>query len=129
MLKSREILYEALTKDFLRASPDMAMLFGPFGCTHPPSPCPTVSVHTQPTYFPMTLPDMTLWSWKSHDTYMCHWLVKVKWIRLLRTVSNSIYAKRTETALPMPTKLFLQLSPDSAMLFAPFRYIHPPPPV
>ena len=32
-------------------------------------------------------------------------------------------------ALPVPTKSLLKLSPDMAMLFAPFRYTHPPPPV
>jgi len=29
-----------LTKAILQASPDMAMLFAPFGCTHPPPPVP-----------------------------------------------------------------------------------------
>jgi len=33
--------------------------------------------------------------------------------------------KRIEMALPVPTKT----SPDAAMLFAPFRCTHPPPPV
>ena len=32
-------------------------------------------------------------------------------------------------ALPVPTKSLLKMSPDAAMLFAPFRCIHPPPPV
>ena len=32
-------------------------------------------------------------------------------------------------ALPVPTKSFLQLRPDLAMLFAPFGYNHPPPSV
>ena len=44
-------------------------------------------------------------------------------------VSNSIYAKRIEMALPVPTKSLLKMSPDVAMLFAPFRCTHPPPPV
>ena len=44
-------------------------------------------------------------------------------------VSKSIYAKRTEMALPVPTKAFLQVSPDTPMLFAPFGCTHPPPPV
>jgi len=48
-------------------------------------------------------------------------------VRLL--VSNCIYAKRTEMAFPVPTKSFLQTSPDAARLFAPFGYTHPPPPV
>ena len=41
-------------------------------------------------------------------------------------VSNSIDA---EMALPVPTKSLLKMSPDVAMLFAPFRCTHPPPPV
>ena len=45
-------------------------------------------------------------------------------MRLL--VSNSIYA---EMALPVPTKSFLQPSPDAAILFAPFGCTHPPPSV
>ena len=28
------------TKSLLRTSPDTAMLFAPFGCSHPPSPVP-----------------------------------------------------------------------------------------
>ena len=32
-------------------------------------------------------------------------------------------------ALLVPNKAFLQASPDIAMLFAPFRCTHPPPPV
>ena len=32
-------------------------------------------------------------------------------------------------AHPMPTKGFLQLSPEAVMLFAPFGWTHPPPPV
>jgi len=32
-------------------------------------------------------------------------------------------------ALSAPTKFFLETTPDTAMLFAPFRYTHPPPPV
>jgi len=32
-------------------------------------------------------------------------------------------------ALPVPTKVFLQANPDTAMLFAPFGCTHPPPPV
>ena len=31
--------------------------------------------------------------------------------------------------LPVPTKLLLKTSPDTAMLFAPFGCTHPPPPV
>jgi len=44
-------------------------------------------------------------------------------------VSNSIYAKRIEMALPVPTKSLLKTSPDAAMLFAPFGCTHPAPPV
>ena len=40
--------------------------------------------------------------------------------------SISIYAKRTEMALSVPTKSFLQMSPDVAMLFAPFGCTHLP---
>jgi len=32
-------------------------------------------------------------------------------------------------ALPVPTKAFVQASPHTAMLLAPFRCTHPPPPV
>jgi len=32
-------------------------------------------------------------------------------------------------ALPVPTKSLLKMSPDAAMLFAPFGCTHPPPPV
>ena len=32
-------------------------------------------------------------------------------------------------ALPVPTKSLLKISPDMAMLFAPFGCTHPPPPV
>ena len=99
MLKSREILYEALTKDFSRPSPDMAMLFGPFGCTHPPSPCPTVSVHTQPTYLPTTLPDDIMKlkvSWHIHVSLVGKRLTNFP----LRTVSNSIYAKKDRNGPP-----------------------------
>ena len=37
--------------------------------------------------------------------------------------------KTMEMALPVPTKTFLPRSPDTAMLFAPSRCTHPPPPV
>jgi len=37
--------------------------------------------------------------------------------------------KRIEMTLPVPTKSLLKTSPDAAMLFAPFGYTHPPPPV
>ena len=37
--------------------------------------------------------------------------------------------KRIEMALPVPTKLLLKTSPDTAMLFAPFGCTHPPPSV
>ena len=37
--------------------------------------------------------------------------------------------KMTEMAFPVPTKSFLQTSPDTAMLFAPFWCTHPPPPI
>ena len=32
-------------------------------------------------------------------------------------------------ALPVPTKSLLKMSPDTAMLFAPFGCTYPPPPV
>ena len=32
-------------------------------------------------------------------------------------------------ALPVPTRSLLNMSPDAAMLFAPFGCTHPPPPV
>jgi len=34
--------------------------------------------------------------------------------------------KRIEMALPVPTKSLLKMSPDAAMLFAPFGCTHPP---
>ena len=37
--------------------------------------------------------------------------------------------KTAEMAFPVPTKTFLLRSPDTAMLFAPSRCTHPPPPV
>jgi len=37
--------------------------------------------------------------------------------------------KRTEVALPGPVKSFLEMSPDPAMLFAPFGCTHPPLPI
>ena len=58
---------------------------------------------------------LALWKWRPYK------------VRLL--VSNSIHAKRIELALPVLTKLFLKTSLDAAMLFAPFRCTHPPPPV
>ena len=36
--------------------------------------------------------------------------------------------KRTEMALPVPTKSLLKTSPDAAMLFAPFGCTSPVPP-
>jgi len=49
------------------------MLFAPIGCTHPP---PTFHPYCPcRTYLPRTLPSVTPWSWKLHDTYM-HCLVK-----------------------------------------------------
>jgi len=49
--------------------------------------------------------------------------------KLRSLVSNSIYAKWIEMALPVPTKSLLKTSPDVAMLFALFRCPYPPPPV
>jgi len=37
--------------------------------------------------------------------------------------------KRTEMALPVPTKSLLKMSPDVAMLFVPFGCTYPPPSV
>ena len=36
------------TKAFLQPSSDVAMLFAPCGCTHPPPPVPPPSAHTEP---------------------------------------------------------------------------------
>ena len=36
------------TKLSLETSPDTAMLFAPFGCTHPPSPSPALSAEAEP---------------------------------------------------------------------------------
>ena len=40
MLKTREMAYPAPTKGRSKLSPNAAMLFAPFGCTHPPPPAP-----------------------------------------------------------------------------------------
>jgi len=37
--------------------------------------------------------------------------------------------RRRAVAHPEPTKVFLKLSPEMAMMSAPFDYTHPPPPV
>jgi len=37
--------------------------------------------------------------------------------------------RRTAVPHPEPTKTFLKLSPETAILFAPFRCTHPPPPI
>ena len=42
-------------------------------------------------------------------------------------VSNSVYAKKDRNGPPEVASL--QISPDMAMLFAPFRCTHPPPPI
>jgi len=44
-------------------------------------------------------------------------------------VSNSIYAKKDRNGPPSANQVTLKTSPDAAMLFAPFRCTHPPPPV
>jgi len=36
----REMVHPVPTKVFLKLSPDMAVLFVPFGCTHTPPPVP-----------------------------------------------------------------------------------------
>jgi len=43
-------------------------------------------------------------------------------------VSNSNYAKIKRTEMALPTQSLLKMSPDAAMLFAPFGCTHPPPP-
>jgi len=40
MPKRIEMALPVPTKSFLKTGPDVAMLFAPFGCTHPPSPVP-----------------------------------------------------------------------------------------
>ena len=50
-------------------------------CMHPlgpptPSPSPTLSAHAEP----ISQFHSRIWSWKSHDTYLCHWLVKALYI-------------------------------------------------
>ena len=40
MPKTAEMAFPVPTKTFLSRSPDTAMLFAPFGCTHPPPPAP-----------------------------------------------------------------------------------------
>jgi len=52
----------------------------------------------------------------------------------MEALQNSLFLspfmpKRTEVTLPVLTKAFLQATPDTAVLFAPFEYTHPPPPV
>jgi len=48
-----------------------------------------------------------------------------------RTVflTHSCIGGRTAVAHPEPTKVFLKLSPEMAMLSAPFRCTHPSPPI
>jgi len=52
------------TRLFLKVSPDMAMLFAPFRCTHPPPPI--LPFCWSRAYLQRTLLEMTSWSWKSH---------------------------------------------------------------
>ena len=40
MLNTREMAYPAPTKGRSKLNPNAAMLFAPFGCTHPPPPAP-----------------------------------------------------------------------------------------
>ena len=45
-------------------------------------------------------------------------------------VSNSIYAKKDRNGPPSANQVAsLKMSPVTAMLFTPFGYTHPPPPV
>jgi len=66
--------YPAPTKGFSQESQDTATLFAPFGCTHPPPPVPPFLL--MKNLSPRTLPDIISWSWKSHNAYMCPWLIK-----------------------------------------------------
>jgi len=63
MPKGTEIALPLPTKLFPEMILDVAMLFVPFWCTHPPPPfC------WSRTYYPQrTLSEVTSWSWKSHD--------------------------------------------------------------
>jgi len=48
------------TKSLLETSPDAAMLFAPFGCTHPcTSPYPALSAEAELTYLQRTLLEVT----------------------------------------------------------------------
>jgi len=54
------------TKSFLETSPDAAMLFAPFRCTHPPPPIPPFLLKQN-----LSPKDIAgTWSWKSHDGYI-----------------------------------------------------------
>jgi len=46
-----------------------------------------------------------------------------------RPIVNGGPTDESTCFLPVPTKSFLEMSPDAAMLFAPFGYTHPPPPI
>ena len=48
---------------------------------------------------------------------------------MIRLFLTPFMPKRIEMAFPVPTKSLLKMSPDAAMLLAPSRYTHPPPPV
>ena len=48
MPKRIEMALPVPTKSLLKKSPDAAMLFAPFGCTHPPPPVPPFSAHAEP---------------------------------------------------------------------------------
>ena len=49
MLKTREMAYPAPTKGRSKLSPNAAMLFAPFGCTHPPPLAPPFLLAQSPS--------------------------------------------------------------------------------
>jgi len=51
VLLQPDMTYSFPTKDFSRASPDTAMLFSPFRCTHLPPPDPTLSFHAERNHY------------------------------------------------------------------------------
>ena len=60
--------------------------------------------------------DLEFWKWRPY--------------KARSLFSKPIHAKEErEMDHPVPTKAFLQPSPEAAMLFAPFVCTHPPPPV
>ena len=64
-----EAVVTHLLYNYLVSTPiNHAMLFTLFGCTHPPPP--VLPFLLTQNLSPRTLPEVTSWSWKSHDGYI-----------------------------------------------------------